>query len=474
MNTDRFKNYEDDVKLLVLDFESMERRGSNRYFDVDQMETIIDFYLETADSEMLEKSVRYGEQLFPTSNEIRLRRAHLLCFKERYDEALNLLKQLQQIEPNDTDVLYALGVVYGALDQHRKAIQYYHKAEADGYELATIYANIADEYAKMDMLADARTYYRKALSINPDDEHSIFELANCYEDEGLTDKWIRFFSNFVEQHPYSRTAWFCLAEAYVVEQLYEKAIDAYQYALAIDDNYFDAYMQLASCHFAMDDYSNAVATLHESLAHTDDKAYVYYRLGEIFKSQNNIVTANVYYRKAVNEDPYYAEAWHMLALNYGITHSYYAAIDAIERALKIDRESPVYLTTLALLYADNGDFDKAEEVFDKAIPYYSDFEQGWLVYTDCLIMQERFADAREVLVRELPDCDLVLEFSKRLALCYYNLGQRNLLFNAVRDCICEENGEQQLLDYCPELNNDYEVMNIIESHRRESQKDQQQ
>ena len=124
MNTDRFKNYEEDVKQLVLDFESMDKRGNSRFYDVDQIETIIDFYLDTADSEMLEKSVRYGERLFPASNEIRLRRAHLLCFKERYNEALGILKQLLRIEPDDTDVLYALGVVYSALEQPRKAIQY--------------------------------------------------------------------------------------------------------------------------------------------------------------------------------------------------------------------------------------------------------------------------------------------------------------------------------------------------------------
>ena len=49
----------------------------------------------------------------------------------------------------------------------------------------------------------------------------------------------------MEEHPYSRTGWFCLGEAYIVEQLYEKAIDAYQYALAIDKNYTMAYFELS-------------------------------------------------------------------------------------------------------------------------------------------------------------------------------------------------------------------------------------
>ena len=45
---DRFKNYEEDVKHLVLDFESMEESGGSRYFDLDEMEIIIDFYLDNS------------------------------------------------------------------------------------------------------------------------------------------------------------------------------------------------------------------------------------------------------------------------------------------------------------------------------------------------------------------------------------------------------------------------------------------
>ena len=469
MNTDRFKNYQDDVKQLVLDFEAMQRRGDSQYYDVEQLETIIDFYLETADGDMLEKSVRYGEKLFPTSNEIRLRRVHLLCFKERYNEAYNLLKQLERIEPDDTDVLYALGVVYSALEQPRKAIQYYHKAAADGYELGLIYSNIADEYVKMDQRAEARNYYRKALKTNPGDEHSLYELANCYEDDGMSDKWINFYTRFVKEHPYSHVGWFCLGEGYTYEHLFEKAIDAYQYAIAINPDYYYAYMQLSACYHATGDYNNAVATLHDAVDHTQDKAFVYFRIGEIFRFQNNATTANLYYHKALKEDPYYSEAWHTMSMCYSSLHEHATAIEAAKKALKIDPESPLYLTTLAMIYVDSGDFENANRMFERAIPYFSDFEQGWLALADYYLMFLKYDEAIDCLTRGLPECELIIEFNKRLALCYYMTGRRNLLFNAVRACLYEnESGARELLDYCPELGNDLEVMNIIESHIQEN------
>lgn len=474
MNTDRFKNYQDNVKQLVLGFEAMQRRGDSRYYDVEDLETIIDFYLETSDGDGLEKSVQYGEELFPSSNEIRLRRVHLLCFKERYKEAYDLLKQLERIEPDDTDVLYALGVVYSALEQPRRAIQYYHKAAADGYELGVIYGNIADEYVKMDQREEARNYYRRALRVNPNDEHSLYELANCYEDDGLNDKWIHFFSRFVQEHPYSKVAWYCLGEGYTAEGLYEKSTDAYQYAIAIDPDFYYAYMQLAACYHALGQMDKAVSTLHDATEHTQDKAFVFFRIGEIFRFQNNPVTANVYYQKALKEDPYYAEAWSAMSMCYASMREYNAAIDAAKRAVKIEPESAMYLTTLALIYSDSGDFDNAERIFECAKPYYSDFEQGWLALADYYIMRECYNEAIETLSTALPDCEMVLEFNKRLAFCYFATGRRNMLYNAVRACLMEgKNGIRELLEYLPEIADDLEVMNIIHSHQNDNQHDNQ-
>lgn len=467
-NKDRFKNYEEDVKQLVLDFERMQRNGERRYFDLDEMEIIIDFYLDNYDGEMIEKSVLHGEYLFPASYEIKLRRAHLLCFKERFNEAHTLLKQIERVQPDDTDVLYAMGVVLSALDQPRKAIQYYTKAAADGYELGIIYGNIADEYVKMNRLSEARNYYRKALRLKPEDEHSLYELANCYENDGLIDKLVDYYQHFVEEHPYSKVGWFCLAEGYASNMLYEKAIDAYQYAIAIDADFYYAYNQMSWCHQALGDYKAAVDDLHDAVEHTEDKALVYYRIGDIFRFQGNSATAISYFRKATKEDPFYADAWHAMSTCYTMTMDFGEAVDCARKAISIEPESPIYLTTLALIYADNRDFDNADHYFQSAIPHYTDFEQGWIAYADYHIMRGNYDEAIDGLNKGVTNSEMAMEFYKRLALCYYMTGRRNMLFNAVRACIYDNpEGDKELLNYVPELETDLEVMNIIHSNSKE-------
>jgi hypothetical protein len=94
MNLDRFKNFEQDVRELVLAFEK-QKEGHAAYFDVDQLEIIADYYLEVYDVEGLESAVKLGEQLFPSSSEIRLRRAHLLSIQGQYPKAMEILQDLE-------------------------------------------------------------------------------------------------------------------------------------------------------------------------------------------------------------------------------------------------------------------------------------------------------------------------------------------------------------------------------------------
>lgn len=59
MSIDRFHNYDAEVRRLVLAFEGGERSG-RRFFDVDELEIIADYYLEVQDVEGMEKAVRLG------------------------------------------------------------------------------------------------------------------------------------------------------------------------------------------------------------------------------------------------------------------------------------------------------------------------------------------------------------------------------------------------------------------------------
>lgn len=461
---DRFQNYDGEVRELVLDFEEMVRMGDRRYFDITQMEIVIDFYLDNLDNVMLEQAVVYAESLFPEAGSIRLRRSHLLCTKERYDEAYEILLELERAEPDNTDVLYALGAIYSVKEQPRKAIQYYQKASADGYELGMVYGNIADEYVRLDRYGDAVSYYKKALAANPEEERSIYNLASCYEQEMLDGQSVSYFTQFVTQSPYSKAAWFCLGCAYRDQSLYERAIDAFEYAIAIDNKFVDCYTVKAECYRAVGNIAQAVASLREALPHAEAPAEINYQIGLLYMDQANYVTAVTYFKSAIGDDASLGDPWMCVAECYAKLNECQIAIDYIGQALKINSHEPAYLFSAANIHHHFGDEETADAYYRQTLDMVDDNDLYWTTYADFLIGCQRYDEAIDLLQRGLPVCNDAFCFNERLAVCYFVTGRRNFLFNALRSCVSENKDlAREVLYVCPAMAEDLEVMNILNS-----------
>lgn len=462
--TDRFKNYNPEVRELVLDFEEMLDRHEQHYFDVDQLEIIIDFYLESLDADMLERSVVFAEGLFPNANSIRLRRSHLLCTKEKYNEALAILQDLERQEPQNTDVLYALGALYSVKEQPRKAIQYYQKASADGYELGMVYGNIGDEYVRLGQDREAVGYYQRALKANPAEERSLYNLCESFHFLHKELQAVDFYEQFLQEHPYNKAAWHCLGLSYQGLLAYEKAIDAFEYAITIDKKFSDAYLRQSACYHELGQMSEAVSILREGLDQVDDKSTFDALIAQYYMEQGNYETARIYLKQATELDPQAGELWMSLATCCAALNDYYVSMDYIERAMKESPNEPYLLIDAARIYAHFNEEEKAIECFEEGLSLTVYNDRCWTDYADFLIDRKNYDRAIEVLQQGLTNCEESFYFNERLAVCYFLTGRRNFLFNALQACLMvSKEWTMEVLEVCPAMRLDPEVMSIINS-----------
>ena len=426
MNLDRFKNFDPDVRELVLAFE--QRQSDRSFFDVSQLEIIADYYLEVSDIEGLEAVVNYGEQLFPTSTEIRLRKAHLLSATHQYPQALQLLKSLERDNGHDTDISYALGALYSTMEQPEKSIEYYRRASADGYELGMVYGNIADEYYKLGNTDEAVRYYRMSIEADPDEERSLYNLASTWDEAGRGKESENFFSRHVAEHPYSKGAWYTLGCVYYWSAQFLQAADAFEYAIAIDKSYFNAYLGLSDSYASLQQYGRAVQALRESLDYADDRPYVIFSMARVYMNARNYHTAMTYLQETLKEDPTYALAWNSLG------HC---------------------CTCLDLREEAAGYFRRAIDL-DPAIDEY------WLNLADLLINDERYGEACSLLENGRTDAVVPYDFESRLIYCCFKTGRRNRMLSLLR-AMAAATPEQfpNLLRCYPELGTDIDIMNII-------------
>ena len=429
MNLDRFKNFDPDVRELVLAFEH--QQPDKRFFDVSQLEVIADYYLEVSDFEGLEAVVNCGERLFPSNEEICLRKAHLLSARQQYPQALKLLKEMERSDKHNTDISYALGAVYSSLGQPEKSIEYYRRASSDGYGLGMVYANIADEYYKLGDTDEAVRYYRKAIEADPDEERALYNLACAWNEAGRTDESVEFFSHHVTEHPYSKGAWYTLGCVYYWAAQFLQAADAFEYAIAIDKTYFAAYLGLSDSYAGLQQYGRAVQALRESLDYADDRAYIIFSMARVYMNAGNYHTALSYLHEVLKEDPSYALAWNNLGiccLNMNLS-------------------------------------DEAAGYFRRAIDLDPGIDEYWLNLADLLIASERYGEACSLLENGRTDAVMPCDFDTRLIYCCFKTGRRNRMLALFRAMAASKPDEfPDLLRRYPELSSDINAMNIIKQY----------
>lgn len=363
MNND----FDNEERQLVLDFEKTVLKGGMQFFDVDEMEIIIDYYFEVNDVDSLERAVRYAEELYPNSTTIKLRRAHLLISKEQFDAALNIILKLREQEPQNTDVAYSLGVAYSAVGESRKAIQCFLEAADDGWLLGRVYDNIAEEYFRLRNYDEAIRYYHLALDTDSYDDTTIINYTDtcCQADKPETA--VEYLKTFVGEHPYSRDAWFCMGIAYREMEQFDKASDALEFALAIDKTYLDAYYELSECQELAGDTGGAVATLLRARDYAEDKSDLYRRVAYIYVRQDNIQSAMAYFRKAIEVNPDDAAAYAALALGYATTGDPSSAMPLVTKAIRLSPENPEVLCSAAMVYDIQGNYEAASDAYERMI-----------------------------------------------------------------------------------------------------------
>jgi tetratricopeptide (TPR) repeat protein len=126
-------------------------------------------------AEFMQKSMEYFEKYYKSiiledKDDIksRLELGVLYSMNGKIDDAEKLFKEVLEIEPKEPSALNNLGNIKYLKKEYNKAIEYYLKASfVDPYD-ANILINIARLYTVLGKKEEARNFFNKAVSINPE------------------------------------------------------------------------------------------------------------------------------------------------------------------------------------------------------------------------------------------------------------------------------------------------------------------
>ena len=205
---DPYSEGSDDLELSNR-FEQMLETNESYFFDVEELEDLIDYYLEKNELEKAKKAIDFALYQHPNSSELKIKQAQYLVENHQPNKGLDILNALENMEPFNHELFLTKANIYSQIRQHQKAIENYYKAVKlidDKNEKSNIYFSIAFEYENLSQYDKALTILKNLLQENPENETLIYEISFCYNLKNDSESSIQFFNSFIDEHPYNYLA----------------------------------------------------------------------------------------------------------------------------------------------------------------------------------------------------------------------------------------------------------------------------
>ena len=386
---------------LIDRFEEMLEENERYYFDGEELNEIIGYYLDVGDLPFAYKAIEYALELHPGSVEMRVKVLEYMLEVDMLKEAGELIEELKEVMSNEIDFIIAQAKFWSIKGQHRRAIGFYRKALDFGMEEDYINHCLGAEYMNLNEIGQALFHYKAALDLDLDDQIAFYACVQCFDEIRRPKDCIDFLKQYIDLRPYADFAWFQLGSNYIQLKDYQNAAEAFDYAVCINPSGINNLMQLAYCYEELNDYPKAVETYLEALEEDDSPAYTLMKIGKCYLDTDDISKALAYYHKAIHEDPQLDKAWSATADIYESIGNLEESIHYLNRAVELDSKQINYWKRLAYLNIQMGKYEEAEINYEKIIKLEPSHFVNWLGFTELLIVLGEYQKAIEIAKRGL-------------------------------------------------------------------------
>lgn len=408
---------------LVERFEEMLEEQANYFFDAEELVEIISYYLDVGDFPFSLKAIEYGMMLYPEDYNFKLKLLDYSIEIESLKQASILIEELKPLAEEDFDFILVQARFWSLKNQHRLAIKFYKKALHFDTELDYIHHCLATEYNQINEVGQAIYHFKCALEIDLDDELTFHLCVDCFDDIHRHKDCIDFILQFIELRPYAEYAWVQLGLQNLNLKNYQKALEAFDYAIAINPKSISSLMQLAYCYEKLEDYSSAIETYQEALVGDDSAAFTYIKIGKCYLKLNQKYKALKAFHQSIHEDPQMDKAWSETANLYETLGNYDEALHYLRRALELDSSNTSYWKRLSFLNIQAGLYEEAEANYHKIISLEPGNFLNWVGFSELLIILGEYQKSIEIAERGLKTFYRA-ELLYQMSCCYFFLNQK--------------------------------------------------
>ncbi len=397
MKENPYREERDNLNELLKQYEDLRTGRNHPFIEEDAFEKIIEHFQEKDDLQRAMEAAEMGHERYPFSSLLLIKKADILLAHRRYQDALDTLEQASLLDSGDINLYILKTDAYLALDQQEKAVVLLEEAlnlfeGEERTELLFELADVYDDYEDFDKVFDC---LRMILQDDPVNEEALYKICFWTDFTGRNEESIRLHDHIINEYPYSELAWFNLAAAYQGLKLYEKAIDAYQYAITIDEKFDYAYRNMGDAYIRLRKYKEAIEALEKVLELAKPEDVIFEAIGHCYDKLKNFAQARFYYRKASHLRQDDGKIFYKIACTYYNENNWESCIRQLDHALKIQRDQYEYLLLAGECKMQLGQYREALQYLSNVVRVRPRNRGGWEAFIRCLFRAGMFEEAAE-------------------------------------------------------------------------------
>lgn len=393
------------------------------YFDVEELESIIDYYLQGGRTNESSAALEFGFTLHPNSSALKMKRAKNLLAVGDCMKAYRILDQLTEKE--DYEAMLLRIEALARMDRLTEALALCNTlCSNEKSSLDTTCFDIALVFLSLPSHNEAKTFLTKGLQANPNNIEILFELAFCNEQLFDIDEALVNYQKITDIDPFNSEAWFNLGQLYMGRHEMTNAIHCYSYVQAINPNDTLSYLQKAHCFFNQSLYRESLAEYKEYTKLTSETWQTHLFVGECYERLELYNDAIVWYHKSleIKKDNY--EALTGIAICLLEKELYHECFSFLRSAIELKPEAPDVWVYFGEALTGINETEAALWAYQKAIELDPDQPETLMAMGNIHFEKGNFQMALDYYtLAEQHDIDSGLEnIHIFLAICYQRLG----------------------------------------------------
>ena len=118
----------EETQSSITKFEQMLNTNHTYFFDAQEFEDIIVYYLGFGENQLAKKALKMGLEQHPSSHELLLLQSEVFILDEKYDAALKLLDYIEKLNPLDEEIWLQKASIASKNDDHKSSIKFLNEA----------------------------------------------------------------------------------------------------------------------------------------------------------------------------------------------------------------------------------------------------------------------------------------------------------------------------------------------------------